>query len=483
MADDQLHVVMFPFFAFGHVSPFIQLSNKLSSHGVRISFFTIPGFIPRIQNLLIPSPTTQIVPLQLPPSLGFPPNIAGTFDFPSSVSPKFVVAIDLIQPQVKALLSELKPDFVLLDFAQNWLPSLASELGIKTMLFSVFSGIANAYLLAPGRLTGIEGPPSVDDLRRPPQGFPKRFGRNNVNVADSSSDLIKTFEAQNILFVYKSKISENASIYDRFQGGLSGSTAVVIKSCFEMEGPYLDFMKSQLNKPFIVTGPLVPQPPSEKLDAKWDKWLAQFPSKSVIFCSFGSEAVLNQEQIREVALGLELTGLPFLLVLHFPAKVNAKTELEHALPIGFFERTKDMGIVHVGWVPQQLILRHNSVGCYLCHAGFSSLIEGLVNDCQLVLLPLQGDQFFNSMLMCENGIMKAGIEVNRRDRDGYFGKEDIFAAVQTIMTEIEKEPGKSIRSNQKKWHKFLQEKDVQEKYISDMISEMKKILVDNPFVD
>lgn len=35
----KLHLVMFPFFAFGHISPFVQLSNKLSSFSnVKISF-------------------------------------------------------------------------------------------------------------------------------------------------------------------------------------------------------------------------------------------------------------------------------------------------------------------------------------------------------------------------------------------------------------------------------------------------------------
>ncbi|GMN46809.1 hypothetical protein TIFTF001_015990 [Ficus carica] len=468
---DQLHVVMFPFFAFGHVSPFIQLSNKLSSHGIHISFFTIPGFIPRVKTLLVPSPNTEIVPLQLPPSLGLPPNLAGTMDLPPSEAIKLITAIDLTRPQVKTLLSELKPNFVLFDFAQHWLPSLASELGIKAMLFSVFSAIANAYIVSPNRLSGIEGIPTVDHLLKPPQGFP-----TSKNIARDQSRVISTFEAQSLVFIYE-KVNESPSNFDRVQEGISGSSAVVMKTSYEMEGPYLDFIKSQINKPFILTGPLIPEPPSDLvLDAKWDEWLARFSEKSVVFCSFGSETFLTQERIRELALGLELTGLPFLLVLNFPAKVNPKVALEDALPRGFLKRTKDKGVVHVGWVPQQLILGHKSVGCYLCHAGFSSLIEALMNDCQLVLLPLKGDQIFNSRLMGENGFVSAGIEVNTREEDGYFGKEDIFTAVKKVMVDVEEEPGKSIRLNQKKLYKFLKEKDVQDKFILDMIVEMKKIL-------
>ena len=50
------------------------------------------------------------------------------------------------------------------------------------------------------------------------------------------------------------------------------------------------------------------------------------------------------------------------------------------------------------------------------------------------------------------------------------------------MVDVEKEHVKSMRLNQKKWNRFLREKDVQDKFISDMIVEMKKILID-PKID
>ncbi|PON40185.1 UDP-glucuronosyl/UDP-glucosyltransferase [Parasponia andersonii] len=466
----QLHVAMFPFFAFGHVSPYIQLSNKLSSHGVRISFLTIPGFISRVQDLLIPSPNTRIIPIQIPPSIpGLSPDVAGTADLPPSDAVKLITAIDLTQPQIRTILSDLKPHFVLFDFAQHWLPSLASDLGIKALIFSVFSAIANAYAIVPTRLAGVEGRPvTADDLVKPPPGFP--------TSSFHGGRLIKTFEARSFAFVYE-PVEGSLSNYDRVQEGINGCSAMVLKTCSEMEGPYIDYMKIQFRKPFILTGPLVPEPPSRELDPKWAQWLALFPAKTVVFCSFGSETFLTREQIRELALGLELTGLPFLLVLNFPANVagGGWAELERSLPEGFLKRVKDRGFVHVGWVPQQLILAHTSIGCYLFHVGFSSVIEALVNDCQLALLPIKSDQFFNSRLVGETGILKAGVEVKLRDEDGYLGKEEILAAVKTVMVDVDVEPGRSIRLNQQKWRKFLLNKNVQDKFISNMVSEMKKM--------
>ncbi|GMN50257.1 hypothetical protein TIFTF001_019428 [Ficus carica] len=455
--DEQLHVVMFPFFAFGHISPFIQLSNKLSSHGVRITFFSIPGYVSRIKTLLLPKPTTKIIPLQIPTIQGLTNTTAGTSDLPPSEHGNLIEAVDLMQPQIRTLLSDLKPNFVVFDFAQYWMPSLASELGIKTLFFSVFSAISGAYITVPARLTGSTV--TVGDLKKPPQGFPV-----------TSNARLRTFEAHDFLFMFRS-FDGGPTGYDRVISGLSGCTAIVMKTCDEIEGTYIDFMKSQFRKPVLLIGPLVPEPQSGVLDEKWEYWLSRFETKSVVFCSFGSETFLNDEQIRELALGLELTGLPFLLVLNFPANADAAAELARALPEGFTERVKERGVVHTGWVQQQLILAHESVGCYLCHSGFSSVIEALVNNCQLALLPLKGDQFLNAKLVAED--MKAGVEVNRRDEDGHFGKEDVNEAVKKVMVEVEEEPGKSIRVNHEKWRAFLLNKKVHDKFISDMVAEMK----------
>lgn len=444
MGTDQLHAVMFPFPAFGHISPFIQLSNKLSFHGVRISFFSIPDYISRIKTLLIPTPSIQIVPLHLPPD-----------QQPLLLNP--AQALDLIQPQIKTLLSNLKPNFVLFDFSQIWLPALASEIGIHTLFFSVFSGIASAYITVPARLT--EEIPAVGDLKKPPLGFPA-----------NSDCRLKTFQAEDYLYMFKS-FDGGPTVFNRVLTGWTGCSALLIKSCMEMEASYLDYLKAQFNKPIFLTGPLVPEPPSGQLEDKWAKWIGQFSSKTVIFCSFGSETFLDDQQIRELGLGLELTGLPFLLVLNFPENVDGKAELERTIPQGFLERVKDRGAVHTGWVQQQLILAHSSVGCYLTHSGFSSVIEALANDCQLVLLPFKGDQFINAKLISQD--LKTGVEVNRKDEDGYFGKQDIYEAVKTVMVDVDEEPGRSIRANQEKFHKFLVDNEIQDKFISDLVAELK----------
>lgn len=279
--------------------------------------------------LVTPSPIIQIIPLQPPPDPDYLTNYDQT--------------VDSLQPQIKALLSQLKPNFVLFHFVQHWDPSIASELGIKSLFFLVFSGIASAYISVPCRLTCPEDTPTVSELRKPPPGFPP-----------SSHARLKTFQAEDFLYMFRS-IGGGVRGFDRILGSLTGCSGILLKSCVEMEGPYIDYMKTQFKKPMLLTGPLVPEPSSGELDHRWDKWLGQFPPNSVVFCSFGSDTSLSDQQVKELNLGLEMTGLPFLLALNFGKGKDGGAELDRTLPKGFVERVKDRGAVHTGWMQQQLI--------------------------------------------------------------------------------------------------------------------------------
>lgn len=457
----EFHVAMFPWFAFGHISPFVQLSNKLSLHGVKFSFLTAKGNIPRIRSSLH-STDVNVIPLTIPPVDGIPAGVESTAEMTFQMAELLKKALDAMQPDIQALLENLRPDVVVFDFAHHWLPSLAAPLNIKTIFFSVFASIRTAYTVVPSRRPDPQSPnPTVDECKRPPPGYPP------ISFAP-----LETYEAKDCCYVYAA--FDGPSVYDRVSTGIKNSDAMLLKSCLEMEAPFVEYMGTQYGKPVLLTGPIVADPPAGQLETLWADWLGQFEEKSVVFCSFGSETFLSDDQIRQLVLGLEMAAAPFLVVLNFPPGEDATARLKSALPEGFLERVKGKGMVHVGWVQQLHILAHPNVGCFLFHAGLSSIIEATAHDCQLVLVPLKADQFMNSKLV--SSVMKAGVEVKRDSESGDFVKENVCKAVETVMKKANEEPGKIIRENHRKWREFFNDKKVQDKFVTDLIQGMKSVV-------
>ncbi|XP_068655727.1 anthocyanidin-3-O-glucoside rhamnosyltransferase-like [Aristolochia californica] len=450
LPETNLHVAMFPWFAFGHINPFVQLANKIASHGVRVSILSSPGNIPRITSALKSGPCYRpaVLPVDIPTVDGLPPGVESTAEMSPAMAELLKLAADQMGPQIEALFEELRPDIIVFDFAMQWLPPIAHKLGIKSVFFSIFNAITIAYLAVPSRLTDGQ-PPTIEDLKRPPAG-----------LEIETLPTFKYYECREFHYVYES--FGGPCVVDRWLACVRGCDAFLLKTCLEMEGPYVKYIETQYKKPVLLAGPVVPDPPSGELEERWAEWLTRFPKKSVILCSFGSEVFLKDDQIKELAWGLEMTGAPFILVLKFSE--NEESRLKEALPEGFLERVKEKGMVHTGWIPQQLLLAHPNVGYFITHAGSSSIIEGPANGLQIIFLPQRIDQFLNTKLVVCN--LRAGVEVNRNDDDGFFTKDDLCEAVKAAMA----------CERGAEWKDFLRNGEKQEGFTRDLVEQMKEMV-------
>jgi len=123
-------------------------------------------------------------------------------------------------------------------------------------------------------------------------------------------------------------------------------------------------------------------------DALCLEWLDRQPARSVIFVSFGSGGALPTEQMRELALGLELSGQRFLWVVRSPSDEGAVNDNYYDaeskdpfayLPEGFVERTttSGMGLVVPSWAPQTKVRAHAATGGSLTHCGWNSVRESI----------------------------------------------------------------------------------------------------------
>ncbi|TXG47490.1 hypothetical protein EZV62_026784 [Acer yangbiense] len=455
MEEKSLHIAMYPWFAMSHLNAFLQLSNKLAERGHRVSFLLPEKTQAQIEPFNLHKHLINFVPVTVPCVDGLPPGTETTADVPYPLHPLVMTAMDLTEPAIEAILSDLKPHFVLYDFT-HWLPQLAHKLGIKAISYCFISSATVGYLLSPERKLG-EKILTEADLMKPPPGFP------------SSMIKLSPHEARGLVAMTVIEFG-GIPFFERLLVSLTECDAVGFKTYKEMEGPYCDYIKSQSGKPVILVGPVLPEPPRSVLEEKWDKLLGGFEAKSLIYCAFGSECIMNKDQFQELVLGFELTGLPFLAALKPPMGCDT---IESALPEGFEERVKGRGFVDGGWVQQQLILNHPSVGCFVTHCGASSLSEAMMTECQLVLLPNVGDQIIQARLM--GGDLKVGVEVEKGEEDGLFTKEGVCRAVMDVMDE-NSEIGKQVRESHATHREFLLKQGFESSYIDGFVQKLHGLL-------
>ncbi|KAF7120623.1 hypothetical protein RHSIM_Rhsim13G0181800 [Rhododendron simsii] len=457
MSKTTLQVAMLPWFAMGHIIPYINISNKLAQRGHKIFFFMPINTIPKIDHLNLHPDLITFVPVTVPCVGGLPHGAETTADVSSELHPLIMTAMDLTQPSVEAALKHLKPDFVFFDSA-HWIPALARRLDIKSIHYSVVSPATVAYLFGSERELH-EKQWAQSELMKQPPGYP------------ASSIKLRSYEAHAMVGLVVNEFGGGITFMERLSIALSDCDAISCKTCMEIEGPFCDYIEKQFKKTVILAGPVVPDPPlAATLEERWEKWLVSFEPKTVIFCSFGSECILRKEQFQELVLGLEVTGMPFFAALKPPLGVE---KIEHALPVGFLEKTQGRGIVYGGWVQQQLILAHPSVGCIVTHCGYGSLLEAMITECELVLMPQYGDQFINSRLM--GGDLEVGVEVEREEEDGSFTSEGVCKAIRLVM-EVDSEVGKKVRANRAKLSEFLSRKSLDSSYIDSFIQKLQGLL-------
>ncbi|KAJ4951936.1 hypothetical protein NE237_028768 [Protea cynaroides] len=463
MAKGDIHVLMLPWSAFGHMIPFFHLSIALAKAGIRVSFVSTPSNLRRLPTHLIPPDLPaplDLVELHLPPVDGLPIDGEATVDISVDQIQHLKTAYDLLKPQLKHFVSHDTPDWIIQDFASHWTAEISRELNlnIPLILFFVFSATALAFLGPPEYLTGAAQTKywsSPESFTSPPEWFPF-----------PSTVAFWPFEAGPIHAGIFGGNASGTSDAERITLSWTACEAIAIRSCKEYEGDSLDVLEKLYRRAVIPVG-LLP-PPSEKKSFQGQllsifKWLDQQPRKSVVFVGFGSECKLSREQVFEIAHGLEISGLSFLWALRKPTWAENEDE---ALPPEFRARTEGRGVVCIGWVPQMEILAHHSVGGSLFHSGWGSIIETLQFGHTLVVLPVVIDQGLNARVLVEKGL---AIEVERGE-DGSFDRHGIAGALKKAMVD---EEGESLRFRAREMRSIFGDQKLHQAYIDGFIQFLK----------
>ncbi|KAK9187339.1 hypothetical protein WN944_018731 [Citrus x changshan-huyou] len=385
-------VLMFPWLAQGHACPFLELAKKLAKRSnFHICFCSTPSILNSIKQSDKFSLSIQLIELHLPSLPELPPQYHTTKGFPPHLMPTLEEAFDMASPSFFNILKNPSPDLLIYDLIQPWAPALASSLNIPAVYFLVSSAATSAFMFH-----GI-----------------KKNSSGDAN--DDDEEILQCFERS--------------------------CNIVLIKSFRELEGKYIDYLSDLIKKKVVPVDPLVQDPVEEDDHEKGVmeiiQWLDKKERSSTVFVSFGSEYFLSKEEMEDIALGLELSGVNFIWVVRFPC--GAKSKVDEELLKSFLERTKERAMVIEGWAPQMKILGHPSIGGFGSHCGWSSVMESMKLGVPIIGMPMHLDQPLNARLVEDVGI---GLEV-RRNKCGRIQREEMARVIKEVV--MEKDGGKMKR--------------------------------------
>ncbi|XP_027348086.1 UDP-glycosyltransferase 91A1-like [Abrus precatorius] len=422
---------MFPWLAFGHIFPYLELAKLIAQRGHHVSFVSTPRNIQRLPKLPPNlAPLIKFVNLPLPMGDNLPENAEATIDVPYDVVPLLKQAYDGLQEPLTRFLESSKADWMFYDFAAFWAGSVASKMGAEQ-----------------------SSRKKLEDFTVPPPWVPFP-----TTVACHLFEITRSFEG----------FSDNAtgvSDTDRFAVSIQNCDFVVVRGCTKFEPEWFQVLENIYQKPVIPVGQL----PSTGFDDgdkndTWQcmkDWLDKQARGSVVYVAFGSEMKPNQEEVTEIALGLEKSKLPFLWVLRLQRGPWDPDVLQ--LPEGFEERTQGRGVVCTTWAPQLKILGHVAIGGFMTHAGCSSVVEAVQTEKPLILLTFLVDQGLNARVLEEK---KMGYTVPRNERDGSFTSDTVADSVRLVMVD---EEGRIYREKIKELKDSFMDKERQERYIDELL--------------
>ncbi|GJM90869.1 hypothetical protein PR202_ga07190 [Eleusine coracana subsp. coracana] len=151
-------------------------------------------------------------------------------------------------------------------------------------------------------------------------------------------------------------------------------------------------------------------------------WLDTQEQDSVVYVNFGRHTVVSPEQLAEFAWGLAASGHPFLWTVRDEAVLAM-------LPPSFAAETAGRCLVTT-WCPQEEVLRHPAVGCFLTHNGWNSTCESLAAGVPMVCWPGFADQYTNCKYVCE--VWGVGVRM-----DNQIKREQVAERVKEAMASEE----------------------------------------------
>ncbi|KAJ0694503.1 putative 7-deoxyloganetin glucosyltransferase [Helianthus annuus] len=415
-----IHVLVIPYPAQGHVIPLMEAARCLTSNGLKVTFVNTEFTHKRVltsahSEIDCPSGLMQMVSIPDGLEPGDDRN-----DFGKLTKAMF----QLMPAKLEEIINDInknddqKITCIIADCYMGWVVRVARKMSIRLALFCPSSAAVLAVTMSVQNLIDNEvincsGAPLKDQMVQLSPTMPLMDPANFLWVCVGDA------ETNQIIFDFAILDGKEAA---------EASDHIICNSSMELEhGAFTLFPKMLPIGPLLATNKSTRQVGHLwKEDSTCLTWLDQQPVCSVIYVAFGSITILNQIQFEELALALEDTKRPFLWVV----RPGTSGSMDYVYPSGYMERIGTRGKV-VSWAPQQKVLNHPSVACFMSHCGWNSTMEGVSNGVPFLCWPYFADQFFNKTYICD--IWKTGVGLNK-DGTGIVTREEIKSKVEQLLS-------------------------------------------------
>ncbi|XP_050380458.1 UDP-glycosyltransferase 73C1-like [Argentina anserina] len=435
----QLHFVLFPLMAQGHMIPMVDMARMLAQRGVTITIFTTPFNAARFKSVLDRAIEMglqiRVIELKFPCQEAGLPEGCENFDMLPSpdLAFNFYNATAMLQEQVERLFPELtpKPNCIIADLCLPYTNNIANMFDVPRISFHVHCCFSLLCMYNLGvHYKVLERVTSDSEYFIVPGNLPDRIEVTKAQIPGALLPNLKDF----MVGMGAAERSSYGSIVTTYE---------------ELEGPYVHEYKNATKKNHLWSiGPTFLSNQDDLERGKKSaidnnqclKWLDSWEPNSVLYVCLGSLCNVMPLQLMELGLGLEESKKPFIWVLKDGRTSKELDEL--LLKDGFEERNKERGLLIRGWAPQVLILSHQSTGGFITHCGMSSYLEAVAAGVPMATWPLFGDQFFAEHLLVT--VLKIAVRIGvpkplnwgEEEKTGILVyKENVKVAIEILMDE------------------------------------------------
>ncbi|KAI8029316.1 UDP-glucosyltransferase 29 [Camellia lanceoleosa] len=255
-----INVLMLPWLAHGHISPFLELAKKLSHRNFHIYLCSTPINLKSIKNRITEnySHSIELVEIHLSSLPELPPHYHTTNGLPTHLNSTLLTAFDMAIPNVSNIFKTLSLDLVIYDINQAWVPTIASLFNIPVVQFMTTGTTVASYSI--------------------------HFIKNHGGVEFPFPEIkLREFHEKQYRDTLLSAVNHPQNKQDTPVNGKPSCNILLFNTFRELEGKYNDCLSVINEKKVVPVGPLVQDIVDEIEHSEIMQWLDKKDESGVLF--------------------------------------------------------------------------------------------------------------------------------------------------------------------------------------------------------